>query len=102
MTYRRWLRDMVETRDDQKKLRLFFSSFIDQIAVKDRNVRIEYRAEKLVKQTDCIQFAVRRGDSPSCAYRTMCIARPNRDLGKCYRTPTKCAVLYDGTHTGNS
>ncbi|WP_369826960.1 recombinase family protein [Nitrosovibrio sp. Nv6] len=45
------LRDIVETTGDQKKLRLFFSSFIDQIVVNDKGVRIEYRAEKLVNQT---------------------------------------------------
>ena len=45
------LRDIVVTTDDQKKLRLFFSSFIDQILVNDNGVRIEYRAEKLVNQT---------------------------------------------------
>lgn len=42
------LRDIVRTTDDQKKLRLFFSSFIDQIVVNDSGVRIEYQAEKLV------------------------------------------------------
>lgn len=45
------LRDIVVTTDDQKKLRLFFSSFIDQIVVNDKGVRIEYRAEKLVNRT---------------------------------------------------
>jgi len=42
------LRDIVRTTDDKKKLRLFFSSFIDQIVVNDSGVRIEYQAEKLV------------------------------------------------------
>ena len=45
------LRDIVVTTDDKKKLRLFFSSFIDQIVVNDKGVRIEYRAEKLVNRT---------------------------------------------------
>lgn len=45
------LRDIVTTTADAKKLRLFFSSFIDQIVVNDKGLRIEYRAEKLVNRT---------------------------------------------------
>lgn len=41
-------RETVKTTEDPKKLRHFFSSFIEQIIVTDDGVRIEYRADKLV------------------------------------------------------
>jgi len=44
------LRDIVTTTADEKKLRLFFSSFIDQIVVSDTELRIEYKADKLVNR----------------------------------------------------
>lgn len=42
------LREAIKTTDDPKKLRSFFSSFIQQIVVGNDQIRIEYRPERLV------------------------------------------------------